>query len=138
MEANARENTTKPLGPVNCWPIPISIANDYVRYWQENQDIPPEDCVLARLPISQQNRENNLPESDKLNVASSDPVATVKAAADKEADKSDDHRIGVSCVFVLTMAEKIAFMKAVEILEPLHATQEMYKAVIDAANGVGE
>ena len=40
-------------------------------------------------------------------------------------------------VFVLTMAEKIAFMKAVKILGPLRATQEMYKAVI-AANGVGE
>src|ERR1022692_1000882 len=106
-------------------PLPISTANDYVRYWQENQDIPPEDCVLARLPISQQNGENNLPDSGRLAVASSGPVATVKPADDEDADRSDDHRIGVSCVFVLTMAEKIAFMKAVKILGPLRATQEM-------------
>jgi hypothetical protein len=37
-------------------------ANDLVRDWQEHKDIPPEDCVLARLPIPQQNGQNNLPE----------------------------------------------------------------------------
>jgi hypothetical protein len=121
-------------------PIPISTANDYVRYWQETQDIPPGDCVLARLPISQQNRENNLPESGKLAAATTPPgaVAKIKAADDKDADKSEDQRIGVECVFVLTMAEKIAFMEAVEALTPLRATQAIYKAVIAAANGAGE
>jgi hypothetical protein len=119
-------------------PIPLSTANDHIRLWQENQDIPPEDCVLARVRIPQQNRQNNPPDSAGLATSPSDPVAKIKAAKDKDADESEDRRIGVECVFVLTMAEKIAFMEAVEILKPLRATQEMYKAVVAAANGVGE
>jgi hypothetical protein len=119
-------------------PIPLSTANDYVRLWQETQDIPPEDCVLARVRIPQQNGEKNPAESAGLATSPSDAVAKIKAADDDDADKSKDKRIGVECIFVLTMAEKIAFMKAVGILKPLRATQEMYKAVVAAANGVGE
>jgi hypothetical protein len=115
--------------------IPISTANDYVRLWQEHKDIPPEDCVLARLRIPQENEQNNLPESGTL--ASPSVSAKIEAADDEDADKSLDRRIGVECVFVLTMAEKHKFMDAVKALGPLQATKEMYKAVI-AAEGQGK
>jgi hypothetical protein len=119
--------------------IPISTANDYVRLWQEHKDIPPEDCVLARLPISPKNCENNLPDSGRL--ATFQGVrAKVEAASDENCDNSTDRRIGVECIFVLTMAEKHKFMDAVKALGELRATQEIYKAVIAAApkvSGVG-
>jgi hypothetical protein len=115
-------------------PIPRSTADDYVRLWQEHMDMPPEDCVLARLPISHKNCKNNLPESGKL-ATPAGTGAKIKAANDEDADKSVEHRIGVECVFVLTMVEKHKFMDAVKALGPLQATQEMYKAVIAKAAG---
>jgi hypothetical protein len=120
--------------------IPISTANDYVRLWQEHKDTPPENCVLARVPISQQDCENNLPESGRFATSSGTASARIEAADDEDADKSVDRRIGVECVFVLTMAEKHKFMDAVKALGPLQATKEMYKAVVAAApkvSGVG-
>ena len=120
--------------------IPISTANDYVRLWQEYKDIPPENCALARVPISQQHCENNLPEPGRFATSSGTVSAKIKAADDEYADKSVDRRIGVECVFVLTMAEKHKFMEAVRALGELRATQEIYKAVIAAApkvSGVG-
>jgi hypothetical protein len=120
--------------------IPVSTANDYVRLWQEHKDIPPEDCVLARLRIPQQNGQNNLPESGKFGPSYGAVSAKIEAADDEDADKSVDRRIGVECVFVLTMAEKHKFMDAVRALGDLRATQEIYKAVIAAApkvSGVG-
>jgi hypothetical protein len=119
--------------------VPLSTANDYVRLWQEHNDMPPEDCVLARKK-AQQKWENNSAGSAGLTTSGRTLIAKIEAADDEAADKSGDRRIGVECVFVLTMAEKILFMDAVKALTPLRATQEMYKAVIAAApkvSGVG-
>ena len=116
--------------------IPISTANDYVCLWQEHTDMPPEDCVLARRKTkkTQQHWENNLPDSGKLAAGSHRP--TIKAAREKNHDRSSEQRLGVECVFVLTMAEKERFMDAVKALGPLIATQEMYRAVIAKASAV--
>jgi hypothetical protein len=112
-------------------PIPRSTADDYVRLWQEHMDMPPEDCVLARLRISHKNRKNNLPDSGKLATDRLRPK--IKAAPEKNHDRSEERRLGIECVIVLTMAEAKQFMAAVKALTPLCATQEMYKAVINAA-----
>ena len=60
-------------------------------------------------------------------------AALDQPADDEDADKSVDRRIGVECVFVLTMAEKHKFMDAVRVIGPIQATKEMYKAVVAAA-----
>ena len=115
-------------------PIPRSTADDYVCLWQEHMDMPPEDCVLARRKIkkTQQHCENNLPDSGKLATGSDRPM--IKAARKKYHDRSPERRRGVECVFVLTDDETKQFMAAVKTLTPLRATEEMYKAVIAAAN----
>jgi hypothetical protein len=60
-------------------------------------------------------------------------VPSVEPAKDEDHDSSTERRLAVECIFVLTMEEKHKFMDAVKALGELGATQEMYKAVIDAA-----
>lgn len=114
--------------------IPESTANDYVRLWQEHKDISEADCVLARVKKSLNDCENNSPESDEL-VTHGGCKAKVKAGdhGDEENyDNSTERRVGIECVFCLTMAEKHAFMEAVDKLGPHKATQEIYKAIVAA------
>ena len=118
--------------------IAESTAFDLMQVWQEHAEIPDAKLAVARKK-PQQNGKNNLPDSGTLARVST-CKASVEAADDESADYSDDHRIGVECVFCLTMIEKIEFMRAVKALGPVAATQEMYKAVLAAAprvSGVG-
>jgi len=54
----------------------------------------------------------------------------VDPAPDDRQDGSPQHRIAVECIFILTLREKLAFMRAVDKIGPLRATQLMYKALV--------
>jgi hypothetical protein len=73
----------------------------------------------------------------KKNTADSAPLAKlarVECADDKDPDKRDKNgRLAVECIFVITDGEKLEFMKGVEKLGPMRATQVMCAAVIKDA-----
>ena len=115
-------------------------ARDWVVAYQIKERIPPEKCffpkeverVITKKVNSQQNRKTN-----RTGTVLFDSDARVVAASEVDpdkADKSDDKRTAVECVFVLTYSERLAFMDAVRKLSELRATQVMYRAVLAAAN----
>lgn len=112
--------------------IAESTAYDDICRWQEHADIQPDNCVFVRKK-SHKDSENNPPDSNGL--AYSGPVAAVTPADEEDCDRSYEKRLGIECIFVLTMDEKRKFMDAVKVLGPFIATQEMYKAVIAKAAG---
>lgn len=109
-------------------------AENRIRKYQTYASIPPRECVIQpaspkqpRVQETQQYRENNPVRLTGLHQPG------IKPADDEDCDRSPEQRIGVECVFVLTMKEKREFMKAVQALGPLLATQVIYKAVLGAA-----
>jgi hypothetical protein len=108
-------------------------AENRIRKYQEEARIPANERVVQpaspkepKGKKSQQDSENNTVKVTGLEQPS------VKAAEDKDCDNSDEKRLGIECVFVLTMEEKHKFMGAVQVLGPIRATQAMYKAVVEA------
>ncbi len=105
-------------------------AENWIRLYQERASIPTEEWVVQaakpRGQKPQQNRENNPVRVTGL-------VPSITPGKEEDHDYSPNQRLGIECIFVLTMSEKRKFMAAVQALGPLHATQEMYKAVIAAA-----
>jgi len=73
----------------------------------------------------------------KKDTANSDQfanVARVECADEKDPDNRDKNgRLAVECIFVITYGEKLQFMKAVEKLGPMRATQVMCQAAIKEA-----
>ena len=60
----------------------------------------------------------------------------VVAASDgdpRKADKSDEARTAIECVFILTHTEKLTFMDGIKLLGELRAVHVMYQAVASAA-----
>lgn len=111
-------------------------AENWIWKWQQYNDIPEDEWVVHHknsrnsdtdTEITQEDCENNTVKVTGL------ARADIIAPNDDDHDKSNEKRSAIECIFVLTMAEKIAFMDAVKALSPLRATQEMYKAVINAA-----
>jgi transposase-like protein len=108
-------------------------AENWIRLYQEQASIPAEERVVQptkpRAEKSQQDSENNPVRVTGL------VQPSVTPAEEEDHDYSTDQRLGIECIFVLTMNEKRKFMAAVQALGPLIATQEMYKAVIAKAEG---
>lgn len=106
-------------------------AENWIRLYQSKAGIPASERVVAPGPPprkSQQDREKN-----PVNVTGNEDSceAEIEVADNENADCSREHRIAVECVFCLTMAEKIKFMKAVDDMGSIRATQLMYMAVVN-------
>lgn len=118
-------------------------ARDWVVKYQQAENIPLDKCFFPKETVRVK-KTRNTHKYGKNNRAV--PVligrkAKVVAASEvdsKKADKSDDKRTAVECVFVLTYGERLAFMDAVRSLSELRATQVMYRAVVAAAKGKEE
>ena len=114
---------------------------NWIWEWQKYADIPVEDWVVdhsksdqSKTAKQQGESENSQQDCEKNTVEITGiEKPKVTFAADDDHDKSHERRSAVECIFVLTMAEKIAFMEAMEALTPLKATQTMYKAVLREA-----
>lgn len=85
--------------------------------------------MLKKIQDSHKHSKRNT-----ANSASLAKLARVECADDKDPDNRDKNsRLAVECIFVLTLGEKLDFMKAVEKLGPLRSTQVMFEAVIKEA-----
>jgi hypothetical protein len=116
-------------------------AKEWVVKYQKAEGIPLAKCFYPE-EMKRAKRTRNLhkygQKKTAVSVALAEKCARVEAAEDNNpdyVDNSDSKRGAVECIFVLTQAEKFAFMEAVKQLSELRATQVMYQAVIAAANG---
>jgi hypothetical protein len=119
--------------------IATSTARDWVVKYQQAENIQSDKCFFEKEMVrATKNRNTHKYRQNNTAVpALFDSGARVVAASEvdpEKADKSDDKRTAVECVFVLTYSERLAFMDAVRKLSELSATQVMYRAVIAAAN----
>ena len=108
----------------------VSTANDLVRDYEEDENLPASKRFFARRKPSksQQHRQKNSAETALLS------DAKIAPAPDKEVDENQkEPRLAVECDFVLTMDEKSKFMKAVDKVGETRATQLMYQAVVSDA-----
>jgi hypothetical protein len=123
--------------------IPKATARDWVVKYQQADNIPLEKCFFPRETVRvKKNRNTHKYRQNNSAVpalfASQAKVIAASEVDPKKADKSDDKRTAVECVFVLTYGERLAFMDAVRNLSELRATQVMYRAVVAAAKGKEE
>jgi hypothetical protein len=118
-------------------------ARDWVVKYQQAENIPLDKCFFDKEMTRVKKTRNthkygqNNRAVPALFATRGDTRAKVVAASEVDpdkADKSDDERTAVECVFVLTYIERLAFMDAVRKLSELRATQVMYRAVLAAAN----
>jgi len=112
--------------------IEKSTARDWVVKYQQAEGIALEKCFFPaetkRLKTTRKShkyRENN-----RAGTALMESDTCIDVAPDEKQDASPQGRLAVECVFVLTLGEKLRFLKAVEKLGPLRATQLMYLAVV--------
>lgn len=111
-------------------------AENWIWQWQKYNDIPENEWVVHHKNSRKSDADTENPQKDCENntvKVTGLTRADIIAPDDDDHDKSNEKRSAIECIFVLTMAEKNAFMDAVRALTPLRATQEMYKAVINAA-----
>ena len=112
--------------------IEKSTARDWVVKYQQAEGIALDKCFfpaetkrLKKTRKSHKYRENN-----SAGTALMESDARIDVAPDDKKDASPQGRSAVECVFVLTFQEKLRFVKAVEKLGTLRATQRMYLAVV--------
>ena len=103
-------------------------AENWIRLYQEKAETPAHKMVVAAGPKPRQNGKKNTVKRTAL-----DSDAWIEAAPEKKKDVSQEGRLPIECVFVLTSVEKQNFMDSVKQLGPLRATQVMYSAVVAAA-----
>jgi transposase-like protein len=103
-------------------------AENWIRLYQRKAGIPAGQYVVAPGPAPRKSQQNG--GKNPVNATGMDE-AEIEVADNKNADSSHEGRIAVECVFVLTMAEKIKFMEAVDALGSTRATQLMYLAVVN-------
>lgn len=110
--------------------IAVSTANDWVRQYEEKAGIPASERFFTP-PKSPKDRKKKSADSALL------PESDTSIQPSEEPDK--EGREAVEAVFVLTYAEKLAFINAVKKIGSTRATQLMYRAVVsedDEAKGV--
>jgi hypothetical protein len=82
---------------------------------------------------TQQNRKNNSTGTVPFDPNELAKSARVEFADDRDPDNRDlNGRTVVECCFVLTQDEKLEFLKALNTLSELRATQLMFEAVVNA------
>lgn len=119
--------------------IEKSTARDWIVEYEIKECIPPHKCffpnevarVVKKKEKSHKNRQNNSAGTALLDQAEH---AKIECADDRDPDNRDKNgRLAVECVFILTAAEKLEFMKAVGKLGTGVATRIMFEAVVKAA-----
>ncbi len=162
MKLHLRENGIPTKGRHGRWittlrrkdvDIQEDSASLYIVKYQIAEDVPLKECffpgkmaTLKRKMAEKIAGESQKPsKTGKINTrdlraftaTATEKTPTITAAADKFEDGSPEHRNFLNCRFVLTQAERKAFMKAVRKLGDAGATRAIYQSVVDAAKNGG-
>ncbi|HKV79256.1 MAG TPA: hypothetical protein VJP02_14005 [Candidatus Sulfotelmatobacter sp.] len=113
----------------------------WVVNYQIAENLPPDKCFFLQTQrrtrktrFTQKYGEKNRAIPTLFQPIAENEHASIDPAPDDKVDDSPDQRLPVECVFVLTYQEKRKFMEAVAKLGTFNSTEEMFRAVIRAAN----
>ena len=122
--------------------IEESTARDWVVKHQQAEGIPQDKCFFPKemVRVKKTRKTHKYGKNNGAVPVVLGKLAKVVAASEKDpdkADKTEEKRTAVECVFVLTYGERLAFMEAVRKLGEFAATQVMYRAVVTEAGEGG-
>jgi hypothetical protein len=161
MKLHLRENGIPTQGRHGRWittlrrkdvAIDETSASRYIAKYQIAEDIPLQDCFYPRKMATLKKRmaekiakakkpiktgKINTGDLTVLTATEREKTPTIQAAPEESKDGSPEGRNFLNCRFVLTQAEREAFMEAVSKLGFPRATQVIHQSVVEAAKNEG-